>query len=100
MVRTLVLVLLVLALTVGVTSIRQIEAGEIAVRVNLLTGSEETIATEGVSLAVPFVHEIFIIDATPQTVTLQGDLTTEDFVTKQDRLESQWQLQITLRYEF
>jgi hypothetical protein len=26
--------------------------------------------------------------------------TTEDFVTKQDRLESQWQLQVTLRYEF
>lgn len=81
MVRTLVLVLLVLALTAGLTSIRRIEAGEIAVRVNLFTGSEETIDMEGVSLAVPFVHEMFIIDATPQTVTLQGELTTEDFAT-------------------
>ncbi len=26
--------------------------------------------------------------------------TVEDFTTKQDRLESQWQLQVTLRYEF
>jgi len=26
--------------------------------------------------------------------------TVEDFTTKQDRLESQWQIQVTLRYEF
>ena len=69
MVRTLVLVLVVLALAASLASIRRIEAGEVAVRGNLFTGSEETLDTEGVALAVPFVHEMFIIDATPQTVS-------------------------------
>jgi hypothetical protein len=81
MVKTLIFVLVILFLLGGMASIRRIEAGEVAVRVNLFTGSEQTIDTEGVSLCVPFLHLLHVIDSTPQTVTLQGEITTESFDT-------------------
>lgn len=79
--QTLIFVLIVVMLLAGAGSIHHVEAGEIAVRVGLFTGSEEIIDVEGVVVAVPFIHELYIIDATPQTVTLQGDITTETFDT-------------------
>ena len=62
-------VLLIIALRSCVT----IEPGHVAVRVNNLTGSIETITQPGLILRLPFgIHSVHIVDASPQTFHMRG----------------------------
>ena len=64
------------ALVVAVLAIRScatVEAGQVAVRINNVTGSTEVITQPGLIMRLPFdIHDVFIIDVTPQTFHLRG----------------------------
>ena len=61
-------------LIVGVRSCSTIEAGEVGVRVNNLTGGKEVVTQPGLVLRLPFgVHDVYIMDVSPQTFHLRGD---------------------------
>lgn len=50
-----------------------IEAGQVGVRVNNLTGSTEVITQPGLVMRLPFgIHDVFILDVSPQTFHLRG----------------------------
>jgi membrane protease subunit HflC len=51
-----------------------IEPGHVAVRVNNVTGSIETITQPGLILRLPFgIHSVHLIDASPQTFHMRGE---------------------------
>src|SRR5262245_8004153 len=54
-------------------SCASIEAGEVAVRVNNVTGSREVITQPGLIMRLPFgIHDVFKLDVSPQTFHLRG----------------------------
>jgi regulator of protease activity HflC (stomatin/prohibitin superfamily) len=54
-------------------SCASIEAGQVAVRVNNVTGSMEVITQPGVVLRLPFgIQDVYILDVSPQTFHLRG----------------------------
>ena len=50
-----------------------IQPGEVAVRVNNVTGARESITQPGFVITIPFVHSLYLLDAAPQTFTMKGD---------------------------
>ncbi len=51
-----------------------VEAGQVAVRINNVTGNTEVITQPGLIMRLPFgIHDVFIIDVTPQTFHLRGN---------------------------
>lgn len=54
-------------------SCTSIEAGEVAVRVNNITGSTEVITQPGLVMRLPFgIHSVYLLDVSPQTFHLRG----------------------------
>ncbi|TMQ15137.1 MAG: hypothetical protein E6J90_25910 [Deltaproteobacteria bacterium] len=50
-----------------------VEAGQVAVRINNLTGATEVITQPGLIMRLPFgIHGVYIMDVTPQTFHLRG----------------------------
>lgn len=61
-------------LYVAFGSFTAIEAGQVAVRVNNITGGADTITQPGWLVQFPFgVHSVTILDASPHTFTMRGD---------------------------
>jgi membrane protease subunit HflC len=55
-------------------SCASVEAGQVAVRVNNITGNMEVITQPGLILRLPFgIHDVFILDVSPQTFHLRGN---------------------------
>jgi membrane protease subunit HflC len=65
------------AIVVALVSFRSctsIEAGQVAVRVNNITGSTEVITQPGLVVKLPFgIHDVYVLDVTPQTFHLRGN---------------------------
>jgi membrane protease subunit HflC len=58
---------------VGVRSCASVEAGQVAVRVNNITGSMEVITQPGLIMRLPFgIHDVYLLDVSPQTFHLRG----------------------------
>jgi membrane protease subunit HflC len=55
-----------------ITSVTDIEPGEIAIKVNNLTGSETVVTRPGWTTRVPMLHSVYIIDARPQTFSMKN----------------------------
>jgi regulator of protease activity HflC (stomatin/prohibitin superfamily) len=54
-------------------SCASVEAGQVAVRVNNVTGSMEVITQPGLIMRLPFgIHDVYIMDVSPQTFHLRG----------------------------
>ncbi len=66
----------------GVLSLRScvtLEAGEVGLRINNVTGAQETLIQPGIKLRLPFgIHSFYVLDASPQTFTMQGDRNLDD----------------------
>src|ERR1041384_2456954 len=59
---------------VAARSCATVEAGQVAVRINNVTGATEVITQPGLILRLPFgIHDTFIMDVTPQTFHLRGN---------------------------
>jgi SPFH domain/Band 7 family protein len=57
----------------GARSCTTVEAGQVAVRINNVTGGTEVITQPGLIMRLPFgIHDTFIMDVTPQTFHLRG----------------------------
>ncbi|HTR49433.1 MAG TPA: SPFH domain-containing protein [Kofleriaceae bacterium] len=64
-------------LIIGFRSCQSVEAGEVAVRVNNVTGSMEVITQPGLILRLPFgIQDVYILDVSPQTFHLRGQTNT------------------------
>jgi regulator of protease activity HflC (stomatin/prohibitin superfamily) len=50
-----------------------IEPGQAAVRLNKITGAQSAITTPGWSLRLPFVHSVYVLNASPQPFSMKGD---------------------------
>lgn len=56
-----------------------LEPGQVAVRVNNLRGTQDTIVLPGLVVRAPFgIHSLYIIDASPQTFVMKGDQTLDE----------------------
>jgi len=65
-------------------SCTSVEPGQVAVRVNNLTGSLDTITRPGLVVALPFgIHDVYVLDASPQTFHMRGDQNKNDLEVKQ-----------------
>ncbi len=60
-------------LGISLMSFTTIDPGEVAVRINNVTGNQESITQPGLALRVPILHSIHVISAAPQTFTMRGD---------------------------
>mgnify|MGYP002619682320 CR=1 FL=1 len=68
------LVAFVLTIIVSLTTFTVIEPGQVAVRVNNMTGSLDTIVRPGLVTKLPFgISSVHVIDASPQTFVMRGD---------------------------
>ena len=55
-------------------SCASVDAGEVAVRVNNITGSMEVITQPGLILRLPFgIQDVYVLDVSPQTFHLRGE---------------------------
>jgi membrane protease subunit HflC len=65
-------------------SCASVEAGQVAVRINNITGSMEVITQPGVILRLPFgIHDVYIMDVSPQTFHMRGTTNTSVLVAKE-----------------
>jgi hypothetical protein len=63
---------LLLVVVVGFRSCASIEAGQVAVRINNITGSTEVVTQPGLILKLPGIHNVYLLDVSPQTFHLRG----------------------------
>jgi hypothetical protein len=69
------LVLIVLSLR----SCTTLDPGQVAVRVNNLTGAQETLTRPGLLMRLPFgLHSVYVLDASPQTFSMKGEQNIDD----------------------
>ena len=74
---------LVLAL-MAMHSCASVEAGQVAVRVNNITGSMEVITQPGLIMRLPFgIHDVYIMDVSPQTFHMRGTKNESVLVAKE-----------------
>jgi len=67
----------VLAVMFG--SFTSIEPGQVAVRVNNVTGGQLTITQPGLVTRLPFgIHTVYVLEASPQTFSMHGTRQTDD----------------------
>ncbi len=66
-------------LTVMFGSFTSIDPGQVAVRVNNLTGGQLTVTQPGLITRLPFgIHTVHVLDASPQTFSMHGNKQTDD----------------------
>jgi hypothetical protein len=63
----------VVLVVIGFRSCASVEAGQVAVRINNITGGAEIITQPGLILKLPFgIHNVYVMDVTPQTFHMRG----------------------------
>ena len=73
----------VIVIIVAVRSCITLEPGQVAVRVNNITGNQSTLTQPGLVMRLPFgVHAVHILDASPQTFTMKGDQNVDELNVK------------------
>jgi regulator of protease activity HflC (stomatin/prohibitin superfamily) len=73
------LVAFVLTVVVSLTTFTVIEPGQVAVRVNNLTGSLDTVVRPGLVMKLPFgISSVHVIDASPQTFVMRGERAVDE----------------------
>lgn len=69
----------VLTIVLLATSCQSIEPGQVAVRVNNVSGTLDTITQPGLVFRAPFgLASVYVIDASPQTFVMSGDTSTDE----------------------
>jgi hypothetical protein len=64
----------ILVVIVASRSCASVDAGQVAVRINNITGKTEVITQPGAILRLPFgIHTVYLLDVTPQTFHLRGN---------------------------
>jgi membrane protease subunit HflC len=70
---------LIAGLVLMTTSFTAIEPGQVAVRINNITGGLVTVTQPGWITRLPFgIHSVYVLDASPQTFSMHGAKTVDD----------------------
>lgn len=70
---------LIAGLILMTTSFTAIEPGQVAVRINNVTGGLTTVTQPGWITRLPFgIHSVYVLDASPQTFSMHGNKTVDD----------------------
>ncbi|PCC66703.1 membrane protease subunit HflC [Nannocystis exedens] len=70
---------LIAGLVLMTTSFTAIEPGQVAVRINNVTGGLVTVTQPGWITRLPFgIHSVYVLDASPQTFSMHGSKTVDD----------------------
>ncbi|MBZ5713150.1 SPFH domain-containing protein [Nannocystis pusilla] len=70
---------LIAGLVLMTTSFTAIEPGQVAVRINNVTGGLATVTQPGWITRLPFgIHSVYVLDASPQTFSMHGSKTVDD----------------------
>ncbi|MDC0671749.1 SPFH domain-containing protein [Nannocystis radixulma] len=70
---------LIAGLVLMTTSFTAIEPGQVAVRINNVTGGLVTVTQPGWITRLPFgIHSVYVLDASPQTFSMHGNKTVDD----------------------
>ncbi|MEM6995891.1 MAG: SPFH domain-containing protein [Myxococcota bacterium] len=78
------IIAVILTIIVAVSSFEVVDPGQVAVKVNNLTGSQEPISQPGLVIKGPFgIQSVYIIDASPQTFVMKGDSNTDELHVKE-----------------
>lgn len=68
-----------LLIVLSLRSCTTLDPGQVAVRVNNLTGAQETLTRPGLLMRLPFgLHSVHVLDASPQTFTMKGEQNIDD----------------------
>jgi membrane protease subunit HflC len=67
------LVAALITLQLAMSSFNTLEPGQVMVRLNNITGTQESITQPGFVLAIPVVHTIYDLTAAPQTFLMKGE---------------------------
>lgn len=71
-------------LLVAFNSCAEVEPGEVAVRVNNVTGTVETLERPGLILELPFgIHDVFVVDTSSQTFHMKGEQNLDELNVKE-----------------
>ncbi len=65
------------------SSVVNIEPGQLAVKVNNVTGAQEAITSPGWTLRIPFLHSVHMLDGKPQTFSMKGDRSIDKLVVRE-----------------
>jgi regulator of protease activity HflC (stomatin/prohibitin superfamily) len=76
-------------LVLATRSCASVDAGQVAVRVNNLTGSMEVITQPGLILRLPFgIQDVYILDVSPQTFHLRGETNRSVLEVKEQKVRA------------
>ena len=67
-----VLAALVMGVFILMGSVKNVEPGQVAIKVNNLSGSQEAITQPGWTIRIPLLHSVHVLDAKPQTFNMKG----------------------------
>jgi membrane protease subunit HflC len=63
---------------------KTVEPGQVALRINNLTGARDTIVQPGLVFRAPFgLHSLYVLDASPQTFSMKGNQNVDDLHVKE-----------------
>lgn len=71
-------------LLVGFNSCASVEPGQVAVRVNNVTGDVETLPRPGLIVELPFgIHDVYVVDASSQTFHMKGNQDVDELLVRE-----------------
>ena len=62
-----------IVLLLATSSVKNVEPGQVAIKVNNLTGNQAGITKPGWTIRLPLLHSVHILDAKPQTFNMKGE---------------------------
>ncbi|MBL4686327.1 MAG: hypothetical protein JKY37_17160 [Nannocystaceae bacterium] len=78
------IIAVVLTIVIAISSFEVIEPGQVAVKVNNITGGQEPVTQPGLVIKGPFgIHSVYVIDASPQTFVMKGNANTDELHVKE-----------------
>lgn len=68
----------VLGVALAFFSVVDVEPGEVAVKINNITGGESVVTRPGWTVRLPLLQSVYLFDAKPQTFKMKGSRATDD----------------------
>lgn len=65
-------------LAIAMFSVKDIEPGEVAVRINNISGTQTAVTKPGWALRIPLVHSVYLLDNKPHTFSMKGNKNLDD----------------------
>lgn len=78
------IIAVILTIVVAFSAFEVVEPGQVAVKVNNITGAQEPISQPGMVIKGPFgIQSVYVIDASPQTFVMKGNTNSDELHVKE-----------------